>query len=230
MTSYLLEKKNQSKVLYELCRVLGLCHRWNGRESTNRSNTVALKSPKILMEMAYMSTSNMYVQEMLQRWRINESFEFPSYKVAEDEECEESPDPNLVRTAQAMAGSLLSWTYLCTRLSGSWVEWPFVPERVYSAKWAWKNVKFWNCTFWCIYDAFGHPLEMMSFVWCLCTIARPLPGFLTMCVPREKETSKTYMGLSLRVMFCWYISYLSSSYSICFVFFVTLIGSLVASS
>ena len=30
----------------------------------------------------------MYVQEMLQRWNINESFEFPNYKVAEYEECE----------------------------------------------------------------------------------------------------------------------------------------------
>ena len=56
----------------------------------------------------------MYVQEMLQRWHINESFEFPNYKVAEDEECEENPDPNLVRTAQAMAGSL-RWLSTRTR-------------------------------------------------------------------------------------------------------------------
>ena len=57
---------------------------------------------------------HMYEQEMLQRWNVDEGVEYPHYKVAEDQEVEESPDPNDVRTAQAMAGSLL-WLSSRTR-------------------------------------------------------------------------------------------------------------------
>ena len=57
---------------------------------------------------------HMYEQEMLQRWNVEDGVEYPHYKVAEDQEVEESPDPNHVRTAQAMAGSLL-WLSSRTR-------------------------------------------------------------------------------------------------------------------
>ena len=57
---------------------------------------------------------HMYEQEMLQRWNVQDGVEYPHYKVAEDQEVEESPDPNDVRTAQAMAGSLL-WLSSRTR-------------------------------------------------------------------------------------------------------------------
>ena len=57
---------------------------------------------------------HMYEQEMLKRWNVDEGVEYPHYKVAEDQEVEESPDPNDVRTAQAMAGSLL-WLSSRTR-------------------------------------------------------------------------------------------------------------------
>ena len=57
---------------------------------------------------------HMYEQEMLKRWNVDEGVEYPHYKAAEDQEVEESPDPNDVRTAQAMAGSLL-WLSSRTR-------------------------------------------------------------------------------------------------------------------
>ena len=57
---------------------------------------------------------HMYEQEMLKRWNITGSLEFPNYRVVEDEECEENINPETLRTAQAMAGSLL-WLSTRTR-------------------------------------------------------------------------------------------------------------------
>ena len=57
---------------------------------------------------------HMYEQEMLKRWNITGSLEFPNYRVVEDEECEENISPETLRTAQAMAGSLL-WLSTRTR-------------------------------------------------------------------------------------------------------------------
>lgn len=47
---------------------------------------------------------HMYGQEMLKRWNITGSLEFPNYRVVEDEEGEENINPETLRTAQAMAG------------------------------------------------------------------------------------------------------------------------------
>ena len=52
---------------------------------------------------------------MLQRWNVDEGVELScTTKLLRNQEVEESPDPNDVRTAQAMAGSLL-WLSSRTR-------------------------------------------------------------------------------------------------------------------
>ena len=65
---------------------------------------------------------------MLQRWNVDEGVEYPHYKVAEDQEVEESPDPNDVRTAQAMAGSLL---WLSSRTRPDPCSWSCNNEQAY---------------------------------------------------------------------------------------------------
>ena len=65
-------------------------------------------------ENGFRVNQHMYEQEMLKRWNITGSLEFPNYKVVEDEECEEDINPETLRTAQALAGSLL-WLSTRTR-------------------------------------------------------------------------------------------------------------------
>ena len=64
--------------------------------------------------MDFMPTSTCIEQEMLQRWNINGGVEYPHFKVAEDQEVEEDPDLGDIKTAQALAGSLL-WLSSRTR-------------------------------------------------------------------------------------------------------------------
>ena len=104
----------QSMVRCELFLKFGLCLLWNGLVLTSLSNTVALESPRMPTAMDFMPTSTCIEQEMLQRWNINGGVEYPHYKVAEDQEVEEDPDPGDIKTAQALAGSLL-WLSSRTR-------------------------------------------------------------------------------------------------------------------
>ena len=62
----------------------------------------------------YVSQS-MYEQELLERWGINESLQYPAFKVTEDDEHFTGEiDPNDVRTAQMITGALL-WLSTRTR-------------------------------------------------------------------------------------------------------------------
>ena len=62
----------------------------------------------------YVSQS-MYEQELLERWGINESLQYPAFKVTEeDEHFTGEIDPNDVRTAQMITGALL-WLSTRTR-------------------------------------------------------------------------------------------------------------------
>eukprot|EP00438_Fugacium_kawagutii_P026282 Skav208236 [mRNA] locus=scaffold2601:200137:204873:+ [translate_table: standard] len=60
-------------------------------------------------------SQDMYQNELLQEWNIQESTLFPDFKVSEEDNVkEENPDHSMVRQAQALAGSLL-WLSTRTR-------------------------------------------------------------------------------------------------------------------
>ena len=63
----------------------------------------------------YHLSQQRYEREMLQRWEVTEGADYPVFKVTEDDDHLDEPvDPNLLRKAQAVAGSLL-WLTTRTR-------------------------------------------------------------------------------------------------------------------
>jgi len=63
----------------------------------------------------FLLTQKRYEQEMLQRWNVTRSIDYPNFKLCEgDEEPEQQVDQSQIKTAQAIAGALL-WLNTRTR-------------------------------------------------------------------------------------------------------------------